>query len=295
MISVCTKQPVPMGSSVQMVHLNLENPARGAFLTLSNFYKQFILTFFEMVAKVVAFTHHKGGTGKTSSCISIAGYLVHADKRVLVIDLDPQANATSGLGVSAVKQTMFHVLNGWVSLQNTIVPTATEGIDLAPSSIDLAKCNKASYNKKADALQLHHVLKEVKHKYDYIFIDTAPNYGHFIINAALAADDVFLVADPGIFAVEGIATLQNAFHKYKAVQKKVNVSGIILNKCRSFPLLGGLTKDIKATLAKEQTTLFTVPLSDKIGYSQMAGLPISHYKPYCKAGMAYKKIAEFLL
>jgi chromosome partitioning protein len=190
---------------------------------------------------VIAFTHHKGGTGKTTSCLNIAGALVDAGKKVLVVDCDPQANATMGLGIfpDSQKQNMYDVFMGIfegfpeVPLREIIIPTES-GIDLAPSNLDLVGVEPPLYTLDERATVLKELLAPVVGGYDYILIDTPPSMGQFVINGLVASDHIIITLDAGIFALRGIDALEAIFSDIESmVGKKVSPEMAILTRWRS--------------------------------------------------------------
>ena len=254
-----------------------------------------------MKTGVIAFAHYKGGTGKTTSCISIAGCLAKKDKKVLVIDLDPQGNATSGLGIdkNSLDSSMYHVMNKRKNIRQIILDTETENIHIAPSNQELERINLKTYTKKSDALNLKKILDKIKDHYDYILIDTPPVYGHFIINGMASADKVIIVLDPGIFALEGLSTIKNFFGDFfKRLNLKLNIEAAIITKTQTsiFPWknthINEIKQEVKDVLKKE---VFTIPFSDLIYDTHLNGIPISHYKSSSKVGRAYKKITKKIL
>ena len=121
---------------------------------------------------ILTFAHYKGGTGKTTSCLSVAGWLAKNGKRVLVVDLDPQGNATTGLGIekSSLDDNMFHVMNKRKEIKEIILETDIENLHIAPANSSLGKINLVSYEKDSDARILLDVLEKVRFYYDYILI-----------------------------------------------------------------------------------------------------------------------------
>lgn len=254
-----------------------------------------------MAVRTITFANHKGGTGKTTSCINVAGFLAKNGKKVLVVDLDPQANLTAGLGIdkNKLKYHMYHVMDKKIDIKNAILRTQIENIHLVPAHSDLLKADLKAYKSKNDAEILKDALKSVKKFYDFILIDTPPGNGHFIVNGAVAADSVLICLDPGIFALEGVETFDTVIKKYcKKLGFDLNIAMALLTKTqRSFlPFVKNPSKEIKQgveeILGKE---VLTVPYSNAIYESQIKGIPVSHYKPNSRPGRAYAKIAEEIL
>jgi chromosome partitioning protein len=250
------------------------------------------------VAKTITFAHFKGGTGKTTSCISVAGFLAKKGNKVLAIDLDPQANLTSGLGIdrSSLEGTISHVMSGKSDIRNVILKTATENLHVAPSHPSLIGSNLKSYKSKKDGKILRNALKSVNKFYDYILIDTPPSNGHFIVNGVAASNSVVLCLDPGIYALEGIETFNKSLKQYcSRLGVKLNVSMALLTKTRNaiLPFMKNKDEQIRQEAADLLgLNVVPVPFSDHIYESQVKGVPISHLKPNSTVGKAYNEISE---
>ena len=274
---------------------------------------------------VIAFAHHKGGTGKTTSCLNVAGYLQKDGKRVLVVDCDPQANATSGLGVDPerVEQSMYDVFmsvfEGFPDARITdiIVPTAS-GIYLAPATLDLVGVEPYLYGIDDRAGILREVLTPVRDTYDFILIDTPPSMGQFVINGLVAADHTVVTLDAGTFALNGMEALSMIFNDIREmIGEEVNADFAILTRWGgSDDSGGGLALFLKrifspASFAEEEREterlkafesevrkkfrqVFVVHYSPLIYEAQQKGLPISHYAPESKPGRDYRAVATAL-
>lgn len=263
--------------------------------------------------KTIAFVHHKGGSGKTTSCLSIAGYLAKAQKRVLVVDFDPQGNATSGLGINngSLHTSMHDVLVGERKLRDIILQTES-GVHLAPSTLDLVGAGPIFYKTRRRGEVLKEVLKDVERYYDYILIDAPPGVGQFMINAVVAADETIVTLDPGIFALEGVNSLNTLFDEVRENLKvKIRLAFAILTRCVkpvSAPKRKKAAARVKRTPRRKREVdpvkeirrrakrifkkVYTVPYSVEIFAAQAKGVPISHYASGCGAGRAYKRIAN---
>lgn len=259
----------------------------------------------------MAFVHHKGGTGKTTSCISIAGFLTKAGKRVLVVDFDPQGNATSGLGIDkgSLEASMYEVLVGERKLRDIILETES-GVHLAPATLDLVGAGPIFYKKQRGEV-LKEALRDVDRFYDYILVDVPPGVGQFMINAIIAADQTVVTLDPGIFALEGVESLNTLLDDVREHLKvKVEPSFAILTRCEKPPRRKrkksrakrrqrverkGVTDPVKEIQKKAKRIfkkVFIIPYSVEIFEAQAKGVPVSHYAPRCGAACAYKKIAD---
>jgi chromosome partitioning protein len=190
------------------------------------------------IITIIAFSHHKGGTGKTTSCLNIAGFCVLAGKKVLVVDCDPQANATAGLGVSpeSAQKNMYDVfmsrVDGFPQVKMADIIMSTEsGIDLAPASLDLVGAEPYLYGIASRAEVLRDALLPVREKYDFILIDTPPSMGQFVINGLFAADHIIVTLDSGSFALNGVGPLFTIFEDMKQdLGKDLHVDMAIISR-----------------------------------------------------------------
>jgi len=254
--------------------------------------------------KIIAFAHHKGGTGKTTSCINVAGFLAKAGKKVLVLDFDPQGNATAGLGVDndSLERSMSDVMlkhcgKSDVALDQVIIETDFEGIDLAPSNIDLSTVEADMYKTQGNYTLLEDSIYKLRKRYDYVLIDTPPSHGLLILNGLIAADEVILCLDSGVFALEGIKPLKDVFEEIKKGLGREITSNLVLLTKKQNPLLSLFFGDpsiaVEKTLIKSYNMrVMETPFSTKVFHSQTEGKPISHFAPASNVGKSYKKIAE---
>ncbi|MGA7628427.1 MAG: AAA family ATPase [Methanoregula sp.] len=186
----------------------------------------------------MAFCHHKGGTGKTTSCLNIAGFCSRAGKKVLVVDCDPQANATTGLGISpeSARKNIYDVfmsrIEGFTPVKMTDIICSTEsGIDLAPANLDVVGAEPYLYGIESRAEVLRDALIPVIKSYDLILIDTPPSMGQFVINGLVAADHIIVTLDSGSFAFNGVGSLFTIFEDIKEdLGKTISVDMAIISR-----------------------------------------------------------------
>ena len=278
---------------------------------------------------IVTFAHHKGGTGKTTSCLNIAGFLHECDKRVLVVDCDPQANATSGLGIDpcSVQLSMYDVFMSYagdysaVGLADVIVETKS-GIFLAPSSLELVGAEPYLYTVNDRAAILKDAIAEIGDEYDYILIDTPPSMGQFVLNGLVAADSVVVTFDSGIFAMKGAEALSAIMEDVETyVGRKVIADVAILTRWDSAPgtpvpdegfgarlkqLFFGNADSVERDgeherlaafendVRKSFGTVYTVPFDTNVQKAQVDGVPLAQFASECEAARVYREIAEMI-
>jgi chromosome partitioning protein len=258
-------------------------------------------------AKRIVFANHKGGTGKTTSCLSIAGYLAKGGSKVLVVDFDPQASATSGLGidVTTVKHSMYDVVLDQcgrykgVPITQVILHTDVENLHVAPSELDLGVAEVLGQRTRNRASILSQALEEVKPLYDYVLIDLPSSLGLLMINGLCASDQVVVPVDPSIFsleALEGLGTLLRDVEQMAG--HSINQIMVILIRYVRPGLFSRMlhrhnpSQEVETRLRDMFQTVFVVPDSAKIYEAQREGVPISHYAPESKIGGAYAEIAR---
>lgn len=183
------------------------------------------------MGKIIAIANQKGGVGKTTTTVNLAASLGVLEKKVLLVDADPQANASSGLGidVDAVEKGTYQLLEHLISAEEAIVSTTSPNVDLIPAHIDLVAIEIELVDKKNREAKLRQALQTVKNKYDYILIDCAPSLGLLTLNALVAADAVLIPIQCEYFALEGLGKLLNTV---KSVQKihnpDLDIEGLLL-------------------------------------------------------------------
>lgn len=250
------------------------------------------------MGKIIAFANQKGGVGKTTSCINMAAYLALMGKKVLVVDVDPQGNATSGLGIPKNKLTysVYNMLIDEVSPLEIIIRTGIPDLYIAPSNINLsgAEVELVPLNKREFVLRS--ILQRLKHQYDFICIDCPPSLGLLTINALTAADSVLIPIQGEFFALEGLSQLMNTIRLVKkACNPLLDVEGVILTMFDSRSnLASSVAEEIMKLFGKKVYTV-RIPRNIKLGEAPSYGLPIMQYEPRSSGAQAYKALTEEFL
>lgn len=183
------------------------------------------------MGKIISFSNQKGGVGKTTTCVNMAAYLAREGRKVLLIDLDPQGNATTGLGFSkgALKKSVYNVLIEEEAVKDNVLDTELENLKILPANIDLAGAEVELVYKKNREKVLKEALEKIKSQYDYLLIDCPPSLGLITINALAAADSVVIPIQSEYYALEGLSQLMNSISLVRQhLNKSLKVEGVVL-------------------------------------------------------------------
>lgn len=249
------------------------------------------------MGKVIALANQKGGVGKTTCTINLGGALVELKKRVLCIDLDPQANMSVGLGIdlNTVQQNMANVLlDPEVSLASIIVSSRTKGLDVAPTTIELSAAEVELFSAIGREMALRDKLTpDVLDRYDYILIDCPPTLGLLTLNALVASDGVIIPVQTQYYALKGVAALLRII---KTVQTRLNpnlkVLGLLPTFYDSRTILGRDMLESLKDLSEHQVFSTVIRQSVKVGEAPTAGVPITVYEPKSDAAKAFIDLAK---
>ncbi len=247
------------------------------------------------MGKIVSFSNQKGGVGKTTTCVNMAAYIASFGKKVLLIDMDPQGNATTGFGLSksSLKESVYNVLIEDDKVSANIRKTEMENLDLLPANIDLAGAEVELVYKRQREKVLKTALEEVRDNYDYIFIDCPPSLGLLTINALSAADSVIIPIQSEYYALEGLSQLMNSISLVKQhLNPKLEVDGVVLTMYDSRSLISRqISEEIRKFFTKRLFEI-VVPRNIRLVEAASYGKPILLHDPKCTGARAYKALTE---
>ncbi len=250
------------------------------------------------MGKIVSFSNQKGGVGKTTTCVNMAAYLSRAGKKVLLVDLDPQGNATTGLGFSkgALKKSVYNVIIDDEEVKDNVLPTELEGLYILPSNIDLAGAEVDLVYKKGRDRVLKAKLEKVKGMYDYILIDCPPSLGLLTINALAAADSAIIPIQSEYYALEGLSQLMNTIALVRQhLNKSLKVEGVVLTMYDGRSLISKqIAAEIKKYFSKKLYEI-VIPRNIRLSEAPSHGKPILLHDPKCMGARAYAALTEEFL
>ena len=239
------------------------------------------------MARIISVANQKGGVGKTTTTVNLGASLAFVGKKVLLVDIDAQGNATSGVGIRKpdVEQDIYDVLVNETPIVEAILPSSRENLDIVPATIQLAGAEIELTSMMARESRLKSALNEIKEQYDYIFIDCPPSLGHLTINAFTASDSILIPVQCEYYALEGLSQLLNTV---RLVQKHFNpeleIEGVLLTMYDARTNLG-------AEVVEEVRRYF----QEKVYETPSHGLSIIDYDPRSKGAEVYQTLAKEVL
>ena len=248
------------------------------------------------MGKIIAFTNQKGGVGKTTTCVNMSTYMALMGKRVLLVDVDPQGNATSGLGQDKAGdvKSIYDVISETVEITEAIRKTDINGLDILPANIDLAGVEVELVYMKERENVLKKALAKVKNSYDYITIDCPPSLGLLTVNALTAADGVIIPIQCEFFALEGLSQLMNTIRLVKKtmLNPQLSVEGVVLTMRDSRSNLGRQVAEEIGKFFGSAVFNTTIPRNVRLAEAPSFGMPIYLYDKTCQGSIAYLKLTE---
>lgn len=250
------------------------------------------------MGKTIAIANQKGGVGKTTTAINLAASLAMNRKRVLLIDADPQANATSGLGIEPkqMTSTIYECLVDEYPMQGAAVGTCVEGLDIVGSRIDLVGAELELINKADRENVLRRAIDGVKQNYDYILIDCSPSLGLITVNALTAADSVIIPVQAEYFALEGISKLLNTVRIIKSkLNPDLRIEGFLLTMYDArLRLANQIYEELKSHFA-DMVFNTVIPRNIKLSEAPSHGLPAIIYDPSSRGATSHMQLARELI
>lgn len=251
------------------------------------------------MGKAIAIFNQKGGVGKTTTNINLAACLANKGKKVLLLDIDPQGNTTSGLGIdkrSMEYSTYDLLIEKDFDTPKAIIKTGTEGLDLIPASVNLSGAEVELVNVKGREKRLKKAMDKVKKKYDYIFIDCPPSLGLLTVNSLTAVDSVLIPIQCEFYALEGVAQLMNTIEIVKKnLNSKLEIEGVILSMFDGRTNLSiQVVEEVKKYFGRKVYTT-VIPRNVRLAEAPSYGLPIVEYDPRSTGAEAYREFAEEFL
>lgn len=250
------------------------------------------------MGKIISITNQKGGVGKTTTCVNLAAFVAKAGNKVLIIDMDPQGNASSAVGVEATKEdnTIYEVLIGECSAKGAICKSVMEGLDILPSTVDLsgAEVELVHLNNRENILK--EALIQVKKEYDYIFIDCPPSLSLLTVNALTATDSIIIPIQCEYFALVGLGQLMNTVKLIKKhLNPNIEIEGVLLTmKDARSNLVNQVAEEIQKYFKEKVYNTF-IPRNVRLAESPSHGKPITMYDSKSKGAVAYQNLADEFL
>jgi chromosome partitioning protein len=247
------------------------------------------------VAQTIACANQKGGVGKTTTVVNLATYLAISGERVLIVDLDPQGNATSGFGIDrgVLERTLYDALLGEAPLETTVLPTAVERCFLVPASVSLAGAEVELATAEQRERRLARVLDSVRDAYDYVLIDCPPSLGLLTVNALTAADSVLIPTQCEYYALEGLTQLIATLNLVRDnLNPALAIKGVVLTM---YDARTNLSADVAAEVRNHlRDAVFdtVIPRSVRLSEAPSFGLPIALYRADSRGATAYSDLAD---
>ncbi len=249
------------------------------------------------MGKVVSIANQKGGVGKTTTSINLSTILAKKGKKVLLIDADPQGNATSGLGINKeIDKSIYDVIINEINIKETLKDTAVKTLKVCPSNINLAGAEVELVSLMSREHRLKERIDEIKNEFDYIIIDCPPSLGLITLNAFTASDSVLIPVQCEYYALEGLGQLINTINLVRRhLNKDVEIEGALLTMYDARTNLSNqVVKEVKRYF-EDRVYKTVIPRNVKLSEAPSYGMPITVYDPKSKGAKCYEKLAkEFL-
>jgi len=246
------------------------------------------------MGKVVSISNQKGGVGKTTTSINLASYLSGMGKKILLIDIDPQGNSGSGLGieVNELEKTSYEMILGELSVQEVIQKTAIEGLHIIPANINLSGAEVDLLGVDKREYKLKEAIASIRNNYDFILIDCPPSLGILTVNALCAADSVMITLQTEYFALEGLSQLMKIITLVREnLNSSLEMEGVVLTMFDKRTNLANQVADDVRNYFKDKVYTTVIPRNVKLGEAPSFGKPINFYDPDGIGAASYKNLA----
>ena len=250
------------------------------------------------MARIIAIANQKGGVGKTTTAVNLAACLAKKGQRVLLIDMDPQGNATSGLGVDnrKVENSIYDILISAEKMENVIVKTDFRNLELCPSSIALSGAEIELVNVMAREYRLKEALEDVKDTYDFIFLDCPPSLGLVTLNALTACGSVLMPIQCEYYALEGLSQLTATIKRVKKLlNPDIQIEGVLMTMFSSRQNLAIQVVDEVKKFFPEKVYKTIIPRNVRLSEAPGFGQPVIQYDPSSRGAESYTDLAEEVL
>lgn len=245
--------------------------------------------------RIIAVINQKGGVGKSTTAINLAAALGENGKQVLLVDLDPQGNSSSGLGIekTLVKNCIYDVLLNDVSIEEAIIPDIYPDLDIVPATINLAGAEVELVSEMARENRLKEAVGAVRGKYDYILIDCPPSLGLLTINALVAADKLLIPIQCEFYALEGVTKLLDSMKRVKTrLNPTLDIFGVLLTMYDNRTTLSKqVVEEVQGYFGKLVFNTL-IPRTVKLSEAPSFGMPITEYDPHGKGAICYQELAK---
>ena len=248
--------------------------------------------------KVISITNQKGGVGKTTSAINIAYFIAKTGRRVLLLDFDPQGNATSGLGVdkNQLENTMADVISGDITLKDILMETGYKGLKLAPATPVLANTEVELANTKGRFTRLKNAIETVEKDFDYVIIDSPPSLSLLTVNGFIASDYLILPVQAEFYAMEGLGQLLGSMKLVKkGMNPDLNLLGVLPTMVDSRTTLSGQVYEEIKKFFPGKVFNTPIPRNIRLAEAPSHGVPVGVYDRFSKGARAYKAVTKEII